>query len=104
MTQVLSNFANTFGAVLVALATWQFALSPPKCCVRVNDTTDCHQVMKETVFSSLDMNFTTSLAMVLAAIGLLVCVLSDCDIITCTSYYSYLLLAMDKPMPFKVYL
>ncbi|XP_065898332.1 solute carrier family 15 member 3-like isoform X2 [Dysidea avara] len=71
MTQVLSNFANTFGAVLVAMATWQFALSPPSCCVRVNDTIDCHQVMKETVFSSLDFNFSTPLAIVLAAFGLL---------------------------------
>ena len=81
MTQVLSNFANTFGAVLVAMATWQFALSPPSCCVRVNDTIDCHQVMKETVFSSLDFNFSTPLAIVLAAFGLLVCVLSGYDLI-----------------------
>jgi len=76
MTQVLSNFANTLGAVFLALATWQFALSPPNCCVRVNDTMDCYQVMKETTFSSLDMNFTTPLSIALATIGLLVCVLS----------------------------
>lgn len=87
-TQIVSNLANTAGAVLLALVTWQFTLSPPHCCHSQsyhggnNDSssTHCYEMMKEQLFSSADMHFTSSVVMLLATLGLLVCGNKPCEI------------------------
>ena len=81
-TQIFSNLANTAGAIILALATWQFTLSLPSCCDQTlpnhhgssNDSSShCYDVAKGQLFSSADMHFTSSVVMVLAAFGLIVC-------------------------------
>ena len=77
-TQIFSNLANTAGAILLALATWQLTLSPPTCCqsshVGINDSDNgrCYEMTKEQLFTSANMHFANSVVMLLTALGLIV--------------------------------
>lgn len=74
----MSNLANTTGAILLALVTWQLTLSPPSCCHQtVNNhgginSSHCYEMEKEQLFPSADMHFASSIVMLLTVFGLIV--------------------------------
>ena len=73
-TQNISNVLGTIGIVLVFIASWQYTINQPHCCVSQPNISysfpdSCHEFDKHKILSSVSLHFTPELAVICIIIG-----------------------------------